>query len=111
LNIIGNRNEGEIMSNEEKKRILQCLSSKGTYKPYHEALEAMGDIRYNYTEYFENHNADEAIQLLPTADYDLCCAILTLILREDYWINGSFERRYSNGQVTAVVERMLELLQ
>lgn len=63
----------------------------------------MGDMKYNYTEYFENQNVDEALQLLPTSDYNLCCALLTLILREDYWINVSFERRYKNGQVTDVV--------
>ena len=56
-------------------------------------------------------NCDVELHRLPTADYDLCCALLTMLLREDHFCNGSFERRYANGEVTPIIERMIMILE
>ena len=55
-------------------------------------------------------NADEELKRLPSADYDLCCALITMLLREDHFSNGSFGERFENGIVTPIVERMIALL-
>ena len=36
------------------------------------------------------------------ADYNMACALMTLVLREDYWKNGAFDRRYHAGEVTPI---------
>lgn len=41
------------------------------------------------------------------ADYELCTALLTAILREDHFSNGSFERRQRAGQVDEILKRMV----
>lgn len=96
------------MTNDEKiKKIQSALDSKSPrLEIYYNLLEDMGDTVYNYTDYVEQ-NVDKEIRRLYEADYHMCCCILTLILREDYFINGKFERRYREGKVTAVLERML----
>ena len=60
--------------------------------------------------YYEPINADEELKRLPSADYDLCCALITMLLREDHFSNGSFGERFENGIVTPIVERMIALL-
>jgi len=40
----------------------------------------------------------------------LCCALITMLLREDHFSNGSFGERFENGDVTPIVERMIALL-
>lgn len=55
-------------------------------------------------------NCDQELLRLPTADYDLCCALLTMLLREDYFSNGSFDRRQRRGQVKPIIERIIALL-
>lgn len=47
---------------------------------------------------------------LKDADYELCCVLLTMLLREDHFSNGSFESRYRAGQVKPIVEKMITLL-
>ena len=38
---------------------------------------------------------------------ELCTALLTAILREDHFSNGSFERRQRAGQVDEILKRMV----
>ncbi len=102
------------MTNIEKKRKLQSLLEKDTGREelYYTCLEEMEDLKTNYNDYMTTGPIDVETELmrLPSADYDLCTAFLTMLLREDHFSNGAFERRYRNGQVTAIVERMIELL-
>ena len=75
------------------------------------ALEKMGDIKYNYYDYLTgNLSLSEELKRIPTADYELCTAILTTILREEYFSFGSFDPRVEDGDVKLVLERMLEVL-
>jgi len=102
------------MTNENKKLKIQNLleSNSARESEYYKCLEEMGDLKTNYTEYMTTGPVDAETELnrLSTADYDLCAALLTMLLREDYFNNGSFERRFRNGQVRTIVERMIRLL-
>jgi hypothetical protein len=102
------------MTNIEKKEKLQSLLAKktGREEAYYICLEEMDDLKTNYNDYMTTGPIDVETELgrLPSADYDLCAAFLTMLLREDHFSNGVFERRYRNGQVTAIVDRMIELL-
>jgi hypothetical protein len=79
---------------------------------YYETLEDINAIKYHYYDYMatEPINADEELKRFPSADYDLCCALITMLLREDHFGNGAFGDRFENGEVTPIVERMIALL-
>ena len=102
------------MTNTEKQRVLQDFKNTETcsVSSYYEALENLEDMKYNYGDYMitEPIDCQEELKRLPEADYDLCCALLTMLLREDHFCNGSFERRYKAGEVKLILDRMLALL-
>ena len=102
------------MTNTEKRKVLQNLMNTDTcsVSSYYEALENIDDMKYNYGDYMitEPIDCQEELKRLPEADYDLCCALLTMLLREDHFCNGSFERRYNAGEVKLILDRMLALL-
>ena len=102
------------MTNTEKRKVLQNLMNTDTcsVSSYYEALENIEDMKYNYGDYMitEPIDCQEELKRLPEADYDLCCALLTMLLREDHFCNGSFERRYNAREVKLILDRMLALL-
>jgi hypothetical protein len=55
-------------------------------------------------------NCDAELKRLSEADYDLCAALLTMLLREDHFSNGALQKRYEAGQVDAILSRMIFLL-
>ena len=79
---------------------------------YYETLEDINAIKHHYYDYMvtEPINADEGLKRFSSADYDLCCALITMLLREEHFSNGSFGERFENGDVTPIVERMIALL-
>lgn len=79
---------------------------------FYDVLENCNALKTNYHEYMTTApiNCDEELIRLSTADYDLCCALLTMLLREDRFSNGSFERRQRCGQVKPIIERIIKLL-
>ncbi len=79
---------------------------------FYEVLKACDALKSNYHEYMTTApvNCDQELLRLPNADYDLCCALLTMLLREDHFSNGSFAWRLRRGQVRAIIERILYLL-
>lgn len=79
---------------------------------YADLLKTMGDLKNNYGDYMitEPIDCDEELERIPRADYELCTALLTMLLREDHFFNGSFERRFSEGQVIPVLVRMKDVL-
>ena len=102
------------MNKQEKiNAIRQLLDAPSTEVKYYELLENMDDLKTNYHTYAttEPINCDKELDRLQTADYELCTALLTVILREDHFSNGSFERRQRAGQVTAILNRMIETLE
>lgn len=102
------------MENKEKRQLLQNLINADTVSvtSYYETLENTGDMKYNYGDYLitEPIDCDMELTRLKDADYELCCVLLTMLLREDHFSNGSFENRYRAGQVKPIVEKMIMLL-
>ena len=100
------------MTNSEKYRLLQDLrdSNSVTLNNCRITLEKIGDIKYNYVDYLitEPINYDEELKRFPEADYDLCCALLSMILREDQFNN--FAKRNKSGEVCSLLDKMLLLL-
>lgn len=102
------------MNSSQKIALLKSLSSDRILSEsfFYKVLEECGDLKLNYSEYASTHpiDCDRELLRLPTADYDTCCALLTMLLREDHFSNGSFARRQRAGQVKAIVDRMITLL-
>ena len=100
------------MKNSEKCMILRQLTSTASVSEYYKALEKLGDMKSNYGDYLitEPINVDEELRRVFDADFDLCRALLTMLFRENYFDNGSFEHRVERGDVKLLVERMRDLL-
>lgn len=79
---------------------------------YYKILEETNDLQYNYQAYMTTHpiNCKKELERLPQADYITCCALLTMLLREDHFCEGSFEKRVETGEVQLVIEKMLNFL-
>ena len=79
---------------------------------YYDLLEQMGDLKRNYWDYMttEPINCNTELLRLSSADYELCTALLTMLLREDHFSNGSFRERMASGAVDAILDRMIENL-
>ena len=102
------------MKTEEKIEMIQkTIEKKDPYIGlYAELLLSMGDMKLNYRDYMitEPINCSEELKRVFNADYDLCAALLTMVLREDHFSNGSFQRRFAAGQVLQILKRMREVL-
>ena len=102
-----------MMTNSEKCLAIQCaIDHPNTEELYYDLLERMGDLKRNYWDYMSTEpiNCDIELQRLPAADYDLCAALLTMLLREDHFSNGALRERYEAGQVDAILQKMIALL-
>ncbi len=101
------------MINEEKiKAIQHTIDHPNTEDAYYRLLEEIGDLKRNYWDYMitEPIDCDKELERLPDADYELCTALLTMILRKDHFSNGSLRMRYETGQVDAILNRMIDTL-
>ncbi len=102
------------MEQSHKIALLKSISSDRVLRAelFYEVLEECGDLKFNYHEYATTHpiNCGQELLRLPDADYDTCCALLTMLLREDHFLNGSFEQRQRAGEVKPIVDRMILLL-
>ena len=101
------------MTNSEKNKAIQCLLDKPDNEgAYYKLLEGMGELKINYRDYMitEPIDCNAELERVAMADWDLACALLTMLLREDHFSNGSFMRRQRKGQVNAILNRMIELL-
>ena len=102
------------MKREEKIEMIQeIIEKKDPYIGlYAELLLSMGDMKLNYRDYMitEPINCSEELKRVFNADYDLCAALLTMVLREDHFSNGSFKRRFAAGQVLPILKRMMDVL-
>ena len=110
--------------NERNQKIDDILAQILNYEPekfnwYYSQLENLdvimdetGLIVSDYGSYMvtEPLNVDEEVRRIIDADFDLCRALLTLLFREDHFVNGSFDTRVERGDVKLIVERMRDLL-
>ena len=102
-----------IVTKTEKILAIQhVIDHPNTEELYYDLLERMGDLKRDYWDYMSTEpiNCDVELERLPEADYDLCAALLTMLLREDHFSNGALRERYGTGQVDAILHRMIELL-
>ena len=103
------------MTNDEKIALFQKLNTEKILRAeiFYEVLEECEALKKNYYDDMTTAPVDcnQELLRLPTADYSLCCTLLTMLLREDYFSNGSFEIRQRQGQVKPIVERMIILLE
>ena len=104
-----------MITNEEKIALLRKLNTDNVLSGefFYEVLEKCEALKKNYYDYMTTDPIDSKKELLrlPTADYNLCCALLTLLLREDHFSNGLFDTYQRKGQVKPIVERMISLLE
>lgn len=101
------------MTNEEKIEAIQyIIDHPNIEEVYYKLLEDIGGLKRNYRDYMttEPINCDKELERLSDADYELCTALLTMILREDHFSNGSLMVRYEAGQVDAILNRMIDAL-
>ena len=70
-------------------------------------------LKCDYSSYMTTHpiNCDIEMLRLPSSNYDLCCALLTMLFREDHFCNGSLEDRIRNGDIKRVVDRLISVLE
>lgn len=101
------------MTNKKKiKKIQYAIDHPNTEELYYSLLKEMGDLKHNYYDYMTTTpiNCDRELERLPEADYELATALLTMLLREDHFANGSLMRHLELGQLNAVLNRMIETL-
>ena len=104
------------MTNKEKIELLKanppklcCLTDY-----YQELLDKVGSIKRDYGHYMTTKpiNCDEELKRTLTADYELCCALFTMLFREDHFAEyGCFENRCEKGDVQKIIGRMIFLLE
>lgn len=102
------------MTKSQKVALLRTLCSDRILRAelFYDILKECGDLKFNYSDYATTHPIDckQELLRLPTADYDTCCALLTMLLREDHFSNGVFDERQRKGEVKPIVDRMIDLL-
>ena len=98
------------MTNKEKiKKIQAVIDHPGRERTYNSLLEDLGDLKGNYADYMTTKpiNCNEELQRVANADYELCAVLLTAILRENHFSNGSFGHRQRAGLVDEILKRMV----
>lgn len=102
------------MTNNEKTLAIQhVINHPNTEEQYYDLLEQMGDLKKDYWVYMSTEpiDCDAELKRIPAAVYNLCAALLTMLLREDHFSNGTLRKRYEAGQVDAILHRMIALLE
>ncbi len=102
------------MNSKEKIAAIQyVIYHPGSETVYSKLLDDMGDLRTNYGDYMTTApiSCDEELKRIPEADYELCTALLTMLLREDHFSEGSFMRRYEAGLSSQILNIIIQLSQ
>ena len=103
------------MKTLEKIKLLRMISTDDESQEYfvRDTINKCDLLKRDYNQYMTEHpiNCDKELLRLPYADYNLCCALLTMLLREDYFCNGTFEHRIHNGDVKLVIDRLISILE
>lgn len=101
------------MSNEEKIEKLRKLLSHFNDISCLETLQSISALKNHCDEYLTTSpiNCDLELERLDNADFDLCAALLTMLLREDHFCEGMLGKRMAAGQIEPIILRMIALLQ
>ena len=92
--------------------IIESMRTAGDNESaYYEMMENAGWLEHRYYDFMTTVPIDvtEELKRLPTADFRLCCALMTMLLREDHFSNGAFEHSLANGSVEKILSRMKTL--
>lgn len=78
------------------------------FDDFYKALEQAGFIDYQYKSKFRTQpiNVDFELRKLKDADLNFTRALITAIIREDHFSNGSFDERLENGEVIKVLKKL-----
>ena len=100
------------MEKSQKLACFQSLCHSENLEKFYEVMEKTGAMAAHYQRYMTTQpiNCDLALQRIPDADYALCCALMTMVLREDHFRCGSFRKRLADGSVSRLLNRILKLL-
>ena len=97
------------MTNKEKIMAIQSvIAHPSTEDVYYRLLESIDGLKLNYSDYLINY--DMELERLQDADFDLATALLTMLLKEEQFSNGSLKIRHQNGEVNAVLHRIIQTL-
>ncbi|GMN96897.1 hypothetical protein [Blautia wexlerae] len=98
---------------EKIRRIQRILEVKDSQENvYADLLEVMGDLKTNYGDYMitEPIDCEAELKRVPKADYELCTALLSMILKEEHFSDGASDWRFTYRQVLTVLVRMRDIL-
>jgi len=78
------------------------------YDEFYQTLQYSEFIDYNYSEHLSTTSVfiQQELKMLKSADFIFIKALLTAMLREDRFDNGSFERRLESGEVSRVLRKL-----
>ena len=102
----------ELRKTEKLKKIQLLLNQKNLYEDqFEELLAVTGDWKSNYTDYLitEPINFVEELKRVPEADYELCTALLTMLVKEEIPENSS-DKMFVDHKGLMILERMNEIL-
>lgn len=79
---------------------------------FEDELYNLNCMIFNYYDYleFEPMNVDKELQKLDTVDITTAFAILTMVFREDHFINGAIKKRIKDGTLDRIIIRIQLLL-
>lgn len=102
----------KLRKSEKLKKIQLLLNQKNLYEDqYERLLAATGDWKSNYTDYLITEPIDlvEELKRVPEADYELCTALLTMLVKEEIPENAS-DKTFVDHKGLLILERMNEIL-
>jgi len=98
-----------------KIKILKTVSTTDVQQEalLRETIYKCNLLKNNYNSYMTTHPINCNIELLrlPSSNYDLCCALLTMLFREDHFYDGAFEDRIRKGDIKRVIDRLISVLE
>ncbi|MGL4953101.1 MAG: hypothetical protein ACRC5Q_04790 [Culicoidibacterales bacterium] len=79
---------------------------------WYKMLKSIRAFKTDYLHYMTTDpiDADKELARASTADYDLCAALLMMLLREEQYTAGAFQDRRDSGEITTIIERMISFL-
>ena len=101
----------KLRKTEKLKKIQLLLNQKNLYEDqYERLLAATGDWKSNYTDYLITEPIDlvEELKRVPEADYELCTALLTMLVKEEIPENAS-DKTFVDHKGLLILERMNEI--
>ena len=97
---------------ETYQQLLTITQYDNGHKAYKEAFDTAGELKDNYQEFLRHKpiNCDLELKRLHEADYDQCCAMITMLLEEEKYSPGAFAKRLHQQEPQKIIDRMLWFL-